>query len=259
MQNRSFRKIIGHQQLDRLAAEISPFSLRLLKEECLDLPEKVFVKHVVEMTKEQSQAHEQLKNLCMTQLESGEIVSVQLALTKLMKLHHILTGFIKDDDGVVHPLPNNRANAVLQIAESSQPLVIFCAYRENVRMVAEALRTQYGADSVVEYTGGTTGPDRTRAVERFQKGEAQFFIGTSAAAKGLTLHAASHMVYFSNNFSLETRLQSQDRIHRIGQSKKCTYTDIVIPGSADMHILERLLQKKELSDTVLDDIKSLLA
>ena len=95
---------------------------------------------------------------------------------------------------------------------------------------------------------------KNEAVRAFQEGEADVFIGTSAAAKGLTLHKASTMVYFSNNYSLETRLQSQDRIHRIGQNDKCTYIDLIVPSTVDDAILNRLKQKKELSNMVLDDL-----
>ena len=143
---------------------------------------------------------------------------------------------------------------LLQIAETSGPLVIFCAYKQNVQHLKEALTAQYGKDSVVVYSGDTPSNKRSEAVERFQSGAAQFFIGTSAAAKGLTLHRASTIVYYSNNYSLETRLQSQDRIHRIGQDKKCTYIDLVVNNSLDEIILKRLMQKKELSSMVLDDL-----
>ena len=95
---------------------------------------------------------------------------------------------------------------------------------------------------------------RNNNVKEFQEGSIDIFVCTSAAAKGLTLHKASTMVYYSNNYSLETRLQSQDRIHRIGQNHKCTYIDLVTPNSIDEQILKRLEQKKELSEEVLDDL-----
>ena len=143
---------------------------------------------------------------------------------------------------------------LLQIAETSGPLVIFCAYKQNVKQLHEALTEKYGEESVVVYSGDTLLNNRSEAIRKFQSGRAQFFIGTSAAAKGLTLHRASTMVYYSNNYSLETRLQSQDRIHRIGQENKCTYIDLVVNNSIDEVILKRLMQKKELSSMVLDDL-----
>lgn len=255
MQNRSFRKITGYRNLDRLTKEISHFSLHLKKEDCLDLPEKVFTEHVVEPSKEQLRAYREMKNLCLAELENGTIVTAAEALTRLMKLHQILTGFLTDEDGKCHDIPNNRISALQGIATTTKPLVVFCAYRHNVRQVIDALS---GIGNAVAYYGDTSSGERVEAVEGFQSGKYDFFVGTSAAAKGLTLHRASNMVYYSNNYSLETRLQSQDRIHRIGTVNKCTYTDLVIPGTLDQRILQALMSKKELADTVLNDLKEMI-
>lgn len=254
MGQRSFKKIIGYQNVEELTKLLEPFSLRLEKKDCLDLPDKVFSTISVELEPEQEQMYQRMKNDCIIELESGNIVTATMALTQLIKLHQILTGFVVTDDGETISLKNNRVRMLLQIAETSGPLVIFCAYKQNVKQLAEALSLKYGQDSVVVYSGDTPSNKRSEAVERFQSGNAQFFIGTSAAAKGLTLHRASTMVYYSNNYSLETRLQSQDRIHRIGQSNKCTYIDLVVNNSLDEIILKRLMQKKELSSMVLDDL-----
>lgn len=255
MQNRTFNKLVAYKNLKHLTNLLEPFSLRLEKKDCLDLPEKVFVEHAVEMTPEQRRVYEPLKNLCLAQLDSGEIMTADIALVQLLRLHQITTGFFKDDEGTTHPLKNNRINALLAIAETTRPLVIFCAYRENVVQVTDALVRAFPDKNVATFTGDTKGEDRTSAVQRFQDGEVNFFIGTSAAAKGLTLHRASTMVYFSNNYSLETRLQSQDRIHRIGQTNHCTYIDLVSEDTVDTTILAALKAKKEIAKTVLDDLR----
>jgi len=257
LQNRSFRKIAGYQNLERLKKDIAHCSLRLLKEDCMDLPEKTFQQHVVELTPEQKKVYSEIKDLCLSQLESGTIVSTTIALAKLTKLHQVLCGFVIDDDGNAIDIPNNRLAALGQIAESAQPLVIFCAYRHSVEQAAAFLREKYGQESVVEYHGDIDSHGREEAVRRFQDGSAKFFIGTSAAAKGITLHKAHTMVYYANTYSLEARLQSQDRIHRYGQNNACTYIDLVVPESLDQVILDRLYAKKDLADTVLTDLNKL--
>jgi SNF2 family DNA or RNA helicase len=254
MGHRSFRKIIGYQNLDTLTKLLEPFSLRIEKKDCLDLPDKTFTRMAVEMTAEQKRIYKTMKDDCLALLDSGSLVTTTLALTRIVKLHQIITGFVTDDEGTEHPIDNNRIAALMQIAETTKPLVVFCAYRHNVRTICEALSKEHGADKVVAFSGDESSNQRNEAVRRFQEGEADFFIGTSAAAKGLTLHRASTMVYYSNNYSLETRLQSQDRIHRIGQDSKCTYIDLVVPQTVDDAILKRLEQKKELSSMVLDDL-----
>lgn len=254
MGNRSFRKIVGYQNLEHLTKLLEPFTLRIEKKDCLDLPEKTFTRVIVEMTAEQKRVYKSMKEDCLALLDNGGLVTSTLALTRIVKLQQILTGFITTDDGTEHALENNRIAALMQIAETTQPLVVFCAYRHNVRAVYNALAKKYGNHQVVAFSGNESSTQRNKAVKHFQNGQANFFVGTSAAAKGLTLHRASTMVYYSNNYSLETRLQSQDRIHRIGQSNKCTYIDLVVPQTVDDAILQRLEQKKELSSMVLDDL-----
>jgi SNF2 family DNA or RNA helicase len=249
MGNRSFNKIVGYQNLDKLTKNIEPFSLRLEKKDCLDLPEKTFTPLYVELTPEQERVYKNIKDDCIALLE-GDMVTTTLALTKIIKLHQILTGFVITDGDLTVDLKNNRIAALQQIAETAKPLVVFCAYKHNVKQIKDALPDL----NIVTYTGEDNTTSKNQAVLDFQNGVADVFVGTSAAAKGLTLTRASTMVYYSNNYSLETRLQSQDRIHRIGQDCKCTYIDLVVPKSIDEVILKRLKEKKELSSEVLDDL-----
>ena len=249
MGNRSFNKVVGYQNLDQLTKNIEPFSLRLEKKDCLDLPEKTFTPVYVELTAEQERVYQSIKNDSIAMLQ-GELVTTTMALTRIIKLHQILTGFVITDDDKTVNLRNNRIAILQQLAETTTPLVVFCAYKHNVVQIKKALEDY----KVVSYTGDDSTAQKNDAVRAFQDGEADIFVGTSAAAKGLTLTRASTMVYYSNNYSLENRLQSQDRIHRIGQDNKCTYIDLVVPNSIDETILKRLEQKKELSNEVLDDL-----
>jgi len=255
---RSFQHITGYKNLDHLTDVMKPFSLRLLKKDCLDLPEKIWQTQYVELTKEQLKAYAELKSHALTELAMGETVSSTIPLTTIMKLQQICSGFVTTDEGSEIELPNNKIKALMQIAENSQPLVIFCAFRKNVAQIQNALADRYNPDSVVTYIGGMDNDARTKAREKFQSGEAKFIICTSAGAKGLTLTRASTMVYFSNTYQLETRLQSQDRIHRIGQTEVCTYIDLVCPGTMDQQILLALENKKQLSDLVLEDLVNLI-
>lgn len=251
MGNRSFRKVVGYQNLDKLTKSLEPFSLRLEKKDCLDLPEKTFNQVYVELTPEQERVYKQIKNDCISLLENGDLITTTMALTKIVKLHQILTGFVITDSDLAVNLKNNRIAALEQICEVAKPVVVFCAYKHNVEQIQRELGKSF---NIVTYTGNDATTNRNQAVEDFQDGKADVFLATSAAAKGLTLTRASTMVYYSNNYSLETRLQSQDRIHRIGQDNKCTYIDLVVPNTIDEAILKRLEEKKELSNEVLDDL-----
>ena len=153
MGSRAFRKIIGYQNLEQLTKLLEPFSLRIEKKDCLDLPEKTFVKQAIELHPQQKRVYDSMKDDCLAMLQSGELVTSTLALTKIVKLHQILTGFITDDEGAEHAIDNNRIAALMQIAETTKPLVVFCAYRHNVRTVCDALAKEYGRHQVVAFSG----------------------------------------------------------------------------------------------------------
>ena len=255
---RAVKVVSGYRNLERLTEVMKPFSVRLTKDDCLDLPDKLWQRHYVDMTKEQKRAYEELRDTALTILGSGEEVSSTIPLTTILKLQQICSGFVKDDEGTVVKIPCEKLDALMQIAKNAQPLVIFCAFRENVRILRDALTDAFGPDSCSLYMGGMNNDQRTEAVQRFKSGISKFFLATSAGAKGLTLTEASTLVYYSCDYKLETRLQSQDRIHRIGQSKKCTYIDLVCPGSIEEKILLALDGKKQLSDMVLEELVELI-
>lgn len=255
---RSFRAVTGYRNLDRLTEVMQPFSLRLTKDECLDLPAKTWQTVTVEMSKQQERAYEEIKNNALTILESGDMVSSVIPLTTIMRLQQICSGFVTTDDGQETSLDCGKIPALLQIAESGQPLVIFCAFRYNVVQLKSQLEARFGPGCVSTYMGGMNNDQRTQAVTDFQSGKTRFFVTTSAGSKGLTLTKASTLIYYSCDYKLETRLQSQDRIHRIGQESKCTYIDLISPNSIEEKILRILGNKQELSDMVLDDLIQLV-
>jgi len=131
--------------------------------------------------------------------------------------------------------------------------IIFCHYRHSILQVVAALEAEFGPGCCVTYYGGTSDDDRREAVRSFQDVRgARFFVGNSAAAYGLTLTRASTVVYYANTYNLEIRQQSEDRAHRIGQTKAVTYIDLVSPGTVDEHILKALLTKQSFAKMVAD-------
>ena len=110
MGHRSFRDIVGYQRLDELNGKLDKFSSRVLKNECLDLPEKVYVRRDIELTTEQTSAYQQMKRLALTELDQGRLASTQSVLTQIMRLQQICCGFLKLDDGEIKDLPNDRLN-----------------------------------------------------------------------------------------------------------------------------------------------------
>ena len=252
----TFKQIVGYRRLDELKEKLDRFAFRVKKEECLDLPEKLYVKREVDLTPEQQKAYNEMRTLALAQV-SGGLVSTVNALTQLMRMHQIVCGHVKLDDGTVIDLPNKRLDELLSIVEETDgKLIIWANYRHDIEAIKLALSKEYGMNSVGMYYGDTDMDERKRVLEEFQNpdGEMRFFVGNpSTGGYGLTLTAASTMVYYSNSFDLEKRLQSEDRAHRIGQTKNVTYIDLIAVGTVDEKIVKALRAKIDIATQVLGE------
>lgn len=260
MGSRSFPKVFGYRNLNELTTQIQPWSSRLTKDECLHLPPKIYKTVYVEQTPEQAAAYESLKSLAMAEF-SGGMVTTTSALTTVMKLHQINCGHVKDDEGHTISIPHNRGDALrdlIQRIDDNTKFIIWCNFREDIRIVGGILAEMN--IKYVEYYGSTSQEDRQESLVNFKTDPmVRGFVGTpGAGGKGLTLIGASYVIYYSNGHRLEYRLQSEDRAHRIGQSKTVTYVDLVIPRTVDDKIVNSLRSKKDLADEVLDNWRLIL-
>jgi SNF2 family DNA or RNA helicase len=134
-------------------------------------------------------------------------------------------------------------------------VIIWARFRREIRDVYEAL-TKMGV-LCVEYHGGTSTTQRLDNIEAFENGDARVFIGQQqAGGTGITLVAASHVIYYSNDFSLRNRLQSEDRAHRIGQTRNVTYTDLAAIGTIDEAVARSLQNKLEVAEAVVNELRN---
>jgi len=250
----SFNQIVGYQNLGELNDIIEPFSFRVRKEDCLDLPDKVYLRREVELTPEQKSVYETMKRAAIAELE-GSVISASTVLTQLLRLQQICSGFVNTDDGTFKELPSNKLQELMDVIEETDGKVIIWAnFTHNITSIAAALAQAYGDQSVATYYGDTASDERQRIVERFQDPASplRFFVGQPrTGGYGLTLTEARTVIYYSNGFDLEVRLQSEDRAHRIGQRSNVTYVDIVVPGTVDEKILTALRNKINIATQVL--------
>lgn len=248
---------VGAKNLDRLADRMEKWGVRILKKDCLDLPEKIYMKREVELTAEQKRIYKELTDYALAELEHGGEVTVNAVITQMLRLHQVVCGYVKDDDGVETPISSNRNKALLEtIDETSGKSIIWANYRYNILQLDELLRETYGEDQVVTYFGDTSQKDRKLAIDIFQNRDSagRFFLGnTQTGGYGITLTAASDVIYYANNFDLEKRLQSEDRPHRIGQKNPVTYTDLFAPGTIDWKIVRALRRKINLATVINRD------
>jgi SNF2 family DNA or RNA helicase len=253
----SFNQVVGYQNLDELSSKLDGFSYRILKKDCLDLPEKVYVKRSVEMNEWQARAYKQMKDNAVTFLEQGEMVTAQNVLTQILRLQQICSGFVKTDDGSVEKFPTNKLDELMALLEeTSGKVIIWAVFVQDLNNIQAALAKEYGPGSVAVYAGGTGAEDRQKIVTDFQepKSPLRFFVGQSrTGGYGLTLTEASTVVYYTNSFDLEVRIQSEDRAHRIGQKNNVTYIDLVTDGTVEEKILKALRNKINIASEVLSE------
>jgi SNF2 family DNA or RNA helicase len=146
---------------------------------------------------------------------------------------------------------------VLDVAdETSSKIIIWARFRAEIVALTNILNSVYGKGSAVAFYGDVKTADKNEAIDLFQDPESKvrFFVAQQhSGGYGLTLTAASYVIYYSNDFSLEARLQSEDRCHRIGQRNPVTYIDLECLGTIDSRIINALREKKKLADTITRD------
>ena len=216
------------------------------------------MKHTVELTKEQKKVYAQMKQEAIAFLD-GKMQSSATVMTQLMRLHQITCGHFTADDGTIKNLPCNIVTELMDILENvHNKAVIWSHYTHDVKRIIEEIKNKYGEDSVVDYFGETTQDQRSTNIKKFQNDDkCRFFVGTThTGGYGITLTAASTMIYFSNGYDLEKRQQSEARIDRIGQTKPMTYIDIIAENTIDDRIVKALRNKINIANEILgEDLK----
>ena len=256
---RTYQQLIGYRNIDELSASIKDYSYRALKKDCLDLPDKVYKKVYVELSDNQRRLYDELKKSFITELE-GVTMTATLALTRLLRLQQITGGHFANEDtkevtAIDDTCPRVVAlqNVIEELPETSQ-VIIWAKHTAEIELIVNHLNSVFGNNKAVAYYGKTSTDRRHTIVTAFQLGGIRFFVANKTAAWGLTLTAADTVIYYSNDFSLEVRLQSEDRAHREGQKNKVTYYDIEAVDTLDKKIIQLLRSKKEVADLVTGDI-----
>lgn len=257
IKGRSFQEIVDYRRLPELNGKLDQFSNRVLKEQCLDLPDKVYVKREVPLTDEQSKLYVQMKKLALAKLDNGELATTQSVLTQLMRLQQICCGHLVDDDGNLNTIKSSRTAELLNVCEEiNGKAIIWCTYTHDIKDIERQLQSRFGQDAVATYYGETRQDIRQETVDKFQDPDdpLRFFVGQpKTGGYGITLTAAKTVIYYSNSYDLEIRWQSEDRAHRISQDQKVTYIDFVAPDTIDEKILKALKEKIHLAGQVMGE------
>jgi SNF2 family DNA or RNA helicase len=255
VRGRSIQVVSKFKNLSELSDTVKNFSDRVLKEDCLDLPPKNFIKRYVTLTPDQKKVYDQMKKQAVAYL-NGKVTSTMTVLTQLMRLHQITCGHFTADDGSVQSVESNRLNELMSVLEETEgKAIIWANYQMSVSEIIKRIIKEYGEDSYVHYYGLTSQEDRQDFIRKFQNDpKCRFLIGTpQTGGYGITLTQANTVIYYSNGYDLEKRLQSEDRAHRIGQKKTVTYIDLICENTVDEKIVKALRDKINIASEVMGE------
>lgn len=255
--------VVSWQRLDELQRVIDPFSFRVTRDECFDIPPKGYQKLVVDMTAEQQRVYNEMRDRMRTTLE-GQKVTAQLVIVQMLRLAQIAGGFaaVKDEDTGANeakaiPGGNPKIDALVELAGEVQgKMLVWSRFRAEIAAAADALRKEFGDGAVVEFHGGVNDDDRIKARAAFQDpGSAvRFFVGqTQTGGIGINLDQARTIAYLSNSFSLEDRLQSEDRPMTSRQRHSVAVVDIIARGTVDELVVGALRGKQDVARKITGD------
>ena len=255
VRGRTIQVVHAFQNLGELSEKLQGFSYRVLKEDCLDLPPKNWTKRHITLSKEQQKVYDQMKKEALATL-NGKVTSTMTVITQLMRLQQITCGHFVADDGSTQEIKNNRITELMEVlSEIEGKAIIWGHWQKDIQNIVDEIEKIYGPGSVVSYYGLTPQDERQDNIRRFQDDpKCRFMVGTpSTGGYGITLTAANTVIYYSNGYDLEKRLQSEDRAHRIGQKKNVTYIDIIAEDTVDDKIVKSLRKKINIASEVLGE------
>ena len=251
-----------YKRLDELEDKLKGFSTRIRKDQCLDLKPKIRQRRYIELEGKNKALYNRLREHALAIVEDSTI-SFSNKLTEIIKLHQVCNGFTKDDDGKILQLHDQKIDALKEILdETDGKVIIWANYLWNIHQIKHELMVKYGEKSTVSIFGEVSVEDRRLAVKRIQEDpETRFLVANpTTGGFGLTLTACNTVIYYSNNYNLEVRMQSEDRAHRLGQKGSVVYVDIVAKNTLDEAIMKSLINKGKIAAKTLgeEELKSWL-
>ena len=260
----------GYRNLDELKTRVARHAFVVKKEQCLDLPEKLYQIREVTMGPKQAEVYNQMVQLFIAELEmesgANGVVEARSTLAKLLRLAQITQGFIKNTgdggDGQYMDISDGdgKLQELMRILEEDVPeqdkVIVWARFHRDIENVTDAL-TARGIEFLTLH-GGTPQAQRDSLEKDFNEGPFKVLVaepgtgGMGLTLLGNTTHPCKTHIYYSNDYSLEKRIQSEDRSHRIGQRHPVLYIDIVATGSIDEHVIKRLQMKRDIADDMKD-------
>lgn len=245
------RKVLN---TDYLAEKISPYTYQVLKKDCLELPRKKYHSYGFSLTREQDEHYDVVARVLMAGLDERKPETIYRLFSGLQA---IISGKKVVFDGKDHfhteemflnPLDNPRIEALLDIIPENEKVIIYCRYESEVSQLCRLL-----PDSV-RFDGKTSMKERSRSLEAFKGNKKYLIANKNCAGFSLNLQFCHQIIYLSNDWELGRRIQSEDRVHRIGQEHEVDVTDIFAYNTLDEKILDCLHRKENILDSIQQEI-----
>ena len=285
----TFDEIRGYRNLDELQARMRALSYRVTRADCHDLPPKVYERRYVTLAPAQRRAYDELRRHAVTEL-AGQVLTAPLVLTRYLRLQQLSSNIVPaseegepcpacdplaPDDGcqlcrgyglvapssrvaevrrIVPPEEDPRLLELERVVDglAGQQGIVWARFRPDLEAIASWAERRKVA--FVRYDGSTDAETREAGKAAFMRGEARLFLGNArAGGRGLDLSAATYVVYFSHDWSLRTRLQSEDRAQSLKRRDAVLYVDLVAEDTVDEKIVAALRAGKQLSDLITGD------
>jgi len=254
-----------HKRLDELRSLIAKDVYSVKKEDCLDLPPKVYEQLYVDMSPDQAKVYKALKTDLLAEY-AGHELSVQNKVALTLRLMQVVGGFFpyieerevhigqsifhdRVNMGALIGTSNTKLDALLadlDEVQSGTQIIIWAHFVAELNYIYAALKDKYRCGL---YYGATSDYDRNKIITAFKAHELDIFIGNAATAGfGLNLQMATLQYYFSNSFRVEDRLQAEDRSHRIGVKSTVVYKDIIVKGTIDERVYQAIKVGRDMND-----------
>lgn len=251
--------IVNSLNTDVIARKIDPYVYQVKKEECLELPDRQYLSRTFEMSDEQREIYQRAKEEILMSVPDDEIDSYVI-FRLFTALREIVSGFWyrRPDPNPSHQwaeqfepemltVEHDRVEmlrSVLNEIPANEKVIIWVNFHHCIDQVVAALSNEYGENSIAQFHGRTV--DRDAQIDQW-RGNARFFVASpQCGGRGLTLNESAYTIFYNNDFPYRKREQAEARNHRIGQTRKPTYIDLIAGSSIDDRIFKALSNKESL-------------
>lgn len=247
------KQVVAFRNLDEMNKKIYKLAHRVKKEDALDLPEYQDIDRTFELSPAALKSYKDLEKYLVAEV-SGGLVTASNAMTKLLRLQQITSGFVRvegrDDFDELQEVDYGKRDTLRDILEDlprDEPVVVFCRFTRDVRAVQE-VSVELGR-TAFELSG------HKNMLKEWQDGGAAILaVQIQAGKEGVDMTRAAYAIYYSLGFSLGDYQQSRDRLHRPGQHRNVSYIHILAEGTVDMKVMRALKKKASVVRSVLDDL-----